>query len=194
MTDEAAIEAVIRNWGFWRDQGRWDDLLTTFHPEGTIDVTWFRGRFVDFVDASREMRKTRRGSKHEIGASMITVRGNRAIAETNVRILGRREIHGVLCDTTALGRFLDFLERRDRWAIVRRAAIYEKDRIDPVMPGTTIPFDRARLDALPAPYRFLGYSLSQGGFPVADDLPTDDSPALERLMADGQAWLAGRKA
>ncbi len=39
------------------------------------------------------------------------------------------------------------------------------------------------------PYRFLGYSLALGGFPVSDDLPTDDSPALEHLLRDGETWL-----
>jgi hypothetical protein len=191
MDDRGEIEQVIRNWGFWRDQGAWDRLAGTFHPEGTIEVTWFRGRFVDFIDASREMRRTRRGSKHEIGASRIEIRGRRAVTETNVRILGRRELHGVECDTTAWSRFHDFFEKRERWAICRRVAVYEKDRVDPVVPGTVVPFDATRLAQMPKAYRFLGYSLSLGGFNVAGDLPTDDSPALERLLRDGEAWLTG---
>jgi SnoaL-like domain len=189
MNDKQEIAELIQNWGFWRDQGQWEDLATTFHPEGTIQVTWFNGRFTDFIAASREMRKTRRGSKHEIGGSRIEVRGNRAIAETNVRIMGRRELHGVECDSTAWSRFYDLLEKRERWAICRRVALYEKDRIDPVVPGTTIPFDIARLASMPKAYRFLGYSLALGGFPVSDDLPTEDSPALERLLRDGATWL-----
>ncbi len=189
MNDKEQIAELIRHWGFWRDQGQWDKLATTFHPQGTIHVTWFKGTFTDFIAASKEMRKTRRGSKHEIGGSRIEVRGNRALAETNVRIMGRRELHGVECDSTAWSRFYDFLEKRERWAICRRVALYEKDRIDPVVPGTTIPFDTARLASMPKAYRFLGYSLALGGFPVSDDLPTDDSPALEQLLGDGETWL-----
>lgn len=191
MHDKQEIAELIQNWGFWRDQGAWERLRTTFHPEGTIQVTWFHGRFADFVEASREMRKTRRGSKHEIGGSRIEVRGHRAVAQTNVRILGRRTLHGVECDTTAWSRFYDLLEKRGRWAIFRRVAIYEKDRIDPVMPGTAIAFDKAQLAAMPAAYRYLGYSLAIGGFPVSHDLPTDDSPALEALLRDGESWLKG---
>jgi len=191
MNDRQHIAEVIQRWGFWRDGGQWEKLATTFHPEGTIHVTWFNGRFTDFIDASREMRKTRRGSKHEIGGSRIEVRGNRALAETNVRILGRRELHGVECDSTAWSRFYDFLEKRGRWAICRRVAVYEKDRMDPVVPGIAIPFDQARLASMPKAYRFLGYSLALGGFPVSNDLPTDDSPALEQLLRDGEIWLKG---
>ena len=74
MNDRQHIAEVIQRWGFWRDGGQWEKLATTFHPEGTIHVTWFNGRFTDFIEASREMRKTRRGSKHEIGGSRIEVR------------------------------------------------------------------------------------------------------------------------
>lgn len=194
MNDRQVIAELIQNWAFWRDEGDWERLRTTFHPEGTIAVTWFSGRFSDFIEASREMRKTRRGSKHEIGASRIEVRGGRAVAETNVHILGRRTLHGVECDTTAWSRFYDLLEKREHWAIVRRVAIYEKDRIDPVVPGTLIPLDAARLAGMPKAYRFLGYSLALGGFPVSSDLPTDDSPALAELRSDGESWLRGETA
>jgi hypothetical protein len=191
MNDKAEVAEVIQSWGFWRDQGVWEKLATTFHPEGTIRVTWFNGRFADFIAASKEMRKMRRGAKHDIGGSRIELRGHRAFAETIVKIMGRRELHGVECDSIAWSRFYDFFEKRDRWAICRRVAVYEKDRIDPVVPGTAIPFDEARLAGMPKAYRFLGYSLALGGFPVSNDLPTDDSPALEQLLRDGEIWLKG---
>jgi hypothetical protein len=57
-----------------------------------------------------------------------------------------------------------------------------------------VPFDAARLAGLPKAYRFLGYSLAAGGFPVSNDLPTDDSPALEQLLLDAEAWLKGEEA
>lgn len=191
MSDKQEIAEVIHNWGFWRDQAAWDKLATTFHPGSTIHVSWFHGDFADFINASREMRKTRRGGKHDIGGSRIEVRGGRAFAETNVKIMGRRALHGVECDSIAWGRFLDFFEKRERWAICRREAVYEKDRIDPVVPGSAIPFEADRLARMPAAYRFLGYSLSIGGFPVADDLPTDESPALEKLLRESENWLNG---
>lgn len=191
MSDKQQIAEIIQNWGFWRDQGRWEQLATTFHPEGTIEVTWFKGRFPDFIAASREMRKGRTGSKHEIGASRIDVHGHRAVAETNVHIMGRRALHGVVCDLTAWGRFFDFFEQRDRWAIVRRVAIYERDRVDPVVPGATVPFDDALLSSMPEAYRYLGYSLAIGSYKVSMDLPVDDGPALEQLHRDAAIWLKG---
>ena len=42
---------VIQAWAVYRDQRLWPQLLETFDPEGTIAVTWFKGRFADFVEA-----------------------------------------------------------------------------------------------------------------------------------------------
>jgi len=47
----------------------------------------------------------------------------------------RAPLDGVMVDVACIGRFYDFMEKRDgRWAIVRRQPIYEKDRLDPVDP------------------------------------------------------------
>ena len=62
--------------------------------------------------------------------------GERALAETNIVILVRQKIGGVLADMTSYARFLDRLERSSgAWLIVERTAIYERDRLDV---GTTL--------------------------------------------------------
>ena len=183
----------MHNWGFWRDQARWDELRTAFHPEGTINVTWFHGLFTDFVAASIEMRKRRTGSKHWIGGSLIRLEGDRALSETNVMIMGRSVVHDIEVDTVAYGRFFDLVERRAGvWRILRREAIYEKDRVDPVVAGTRVPFDANKLAGFPPPYRHLAYSLSSQGFTVSPDLPTNDSAPLQKVYAQGEAWIAGK--
>ncbi len=198
MTDSESrqhISELMHNWGFWRDQARWDELRTAFHPEGTINVTWFNGLFTDFVAASIEMRKRRTGSKHWIGGSLIRLEGDRALSETNVMIMGRSVVHDIEVDTVAYGRFYDFVERREgRWRILRREAIYEKDRVDPVVAGTVVPFDAKKLASFPPPYRHLAYSLSSQGFTVSPDLPTNDSASLARVYAQGEAWITGKSA
>jgi hypothetical protein len=191
--DRQAISELMHNWGFWRDQARWDELRTAFHAEGTINVTWFNGRFSDFVAASIEMRKRRTGSKHWIGGSLIRLEGDRALSETNVMIMGRSVVHEIEVDTVAYGRFFDFVERREgQWRILRREAIYEKDRVDPVAAGTVVPFDAKKLASFPPAYRHLAYSLSSQGFTVSPDLPTNDSASLARVQAEGAAWITGK--
>lgn len=190
MLDKHEIVELIQNWGFWRDQGDWSRLRKTFHPEGTITVTWFSGLFSEFIRRSMEMRKTRSRSKHGVGGSTVGIAGDRATAETNVTITNRFVLKGVPVDSTAWGRFYDLLEKRDgAWGIVKRVAIYEKDRFDPLEPGTPLPVTSAELRAFPEPYCHLAFSLVQGGFPVAADLPTPGSESLARLYAEGEAWL-----
>ena len=193
LLDKEEIRELLQNWGFWRDQGNWEKLKTTFHPEGTMSVTWFSGRFDTFIRGSMEMRKTRSRSKHAILGSMIRLGGEpvtRAVSETNVLIAGRSVLDGVELDSTAWARFYDQLEKRDGvWRILKRVAIYEKDRFDPLVPGTPLPFTSKDLEALPEPYSRLGYALTKGGFPVSSDLPVNGSPQLEKLYAEGDAWL-----
>ena len=139
IADKMACAEVIQAWGFARDQGRWDDLAAIFHPGGEIAVSWFRGPYPEFV--AHCQRNFGRGSeaKHLLWPARVAVNGARATAETNVAILVRQTIEGVAVDLTSNGRFLDRLERRDGvWRIVERAALYEKDRLDPVEPSADV--------------------------------------------------------
>src|SRR5437773_2073916 len=120
--DTLACAELIQAWGLYRDQCRWDELLATFHPDGEIAVSWFRGPFREFVEHCK------RGgpSKHLISPSVVRVAGERAVAETNIVILVRQTIEGIAVDMTSRARFLDRLERRQgTWRILERAAIYE---------------------------------------------------------------------
>jgi hypothetical protein len=101
-------------------------------------------------------------------------------------------VDGVIADVVCTGRFYDFFEKRDgRWAIVRRQPIYEKDRIDPVDPSATLVLEKEQLARFPEGYRHLGYLQSKNGFAVKLDLPGLRGPAVEKVYAEGKAWLAG---
>ena len=87
---------------------RWPELLSTFHPDGEIAVSWFRGPFAEFVEHCK------RGgpSKHLIMAPLVQVNGDRATAETTIVIIVRQSIENLPVDMTSRARFLDRLERR----------------------------------------------------------------------------------
>ena len=80
-----------------------------------------------------------------------------------------------------------------RWAIVRRRLAYEKDRIDAVDPSAALKLDADLLSRFPEGYRHLAYLQSKNGFKVKTDLPGLRGPAVERMYADGKAWLAGSR-
>jgi hypothetical protein len=130
---------------------------------------------------------------HFLGGSSIDVAGVRAIAQTKMTISQRVAVDGVVCDVVCTGRFYDFFERRgDVWAIVLRQPIYEKDRLDPVDPASTLTLDAALLDQFPEGYRHLAYAQTKIGFTVKRDMPTLKGAMVERLYASGATWLAGK--
>jgi hypothetical protein len=72
---------------------------------------------------------------HFLGGSTVEVEGARADRPDEDDDLAAASVDGVLCDVVCTGRFYDFFERRgERWAIVLRQPIYEKDRLDPSIP------------------------------------------------------------
>ena len=94
----------------------------------------------------------------------------------------RAEVDGVACDVLCTGRFYDFFEKRDeRWAIVLRQPIYEKDRIDPIDPGTALKLDVALLAQFPEGYRHLAYAQTRIGFTIKRDMPMLKGAEVERL-------------
>ncbi len=190
--DRAAIRALIENWALWRDAGDWERFATVWHEDGWMTATWFQGPARAFIDVSREGFNAGVSILHFLGGFTCDVAGLRAIAQTKMTINQRATVDGVLVDVVCTGRFYDFLEKRgDRWGLVRRQPIYEKDRIDPVDPAATLALDRAHLATFPEGYRHLGYLQSRIGFPVKPNLPGLRGEAVERLYAEGAAWLAG---
>jgi hypothetical protein len=191
--DKLACAELVQAWGFARDQGRWDDLAAIFHPGGEIAVSWFRGPYPEFVAHCR--RNWGRGSvaKHLLWPARVAVNGGRATAETSVAILVRQTIEGVEVDLTSQGRFLDRIEKRDGvWRMVERAALYEKDRLDPVEPSAAFDAMMAKSDAAkyPAPYRYMAYRVHASGRTLAEPVHHDGRAETEALKARYAEWLA----
>jgi len=145
MIERMRIREVVENWVVWRDAGDWERFRTVWHPDGRMMATWIQGPAERFIEVSREGWNKEVSILHFIGGSSIDVAGARAIAQTKMTISQRAVVEGVECDVVCTGRFYDFFEKRDeRWAIVLRQPIYEKDRIDPVDPGAKLALDAAR--------------------------------------------------
>lgn len=193
--DHVEITNLILAWGLFRDQGRWSELSECFHPEGTIRVSWFAGEYSDFISRSKQMKaKSRALSKHLIWSPALWIQGDRAIGETSVAITGRAEVGGVPVDTVAQARFLDRIERRqERWRILERIAIYEKDRIEPVdhSPAFAQMMQETDFSAYPAPCRFLGARLAAAGVALIHPIIAHGSAEEAALMSAAHGWLGG---
>jgi hypothetical protein len=186
-----AIQEVVNDWVIWSDSGDWERFATVWHDDAWMTATWFQGPAVEFQRARRSGFERGVSIIHFLGATSIELAGTRAIAQTKMTINQRAAVDGVPVDAVCTGRFYDFFERRDRWAIVRRQPIYEKDRIDPVEPGTKLTLDRDLLARFPEGYRHLGYLQTKAGFDVKLGLPGLRGAEVERLYREGAAWLRG---
>jgi hypothetical protein len=187
--DKLAIIEVIQNWAIWRDTGDWVNLRSTFHRDGTMTATWFSGTADDFVAGAKAGWSKGSKSAHFIGGTAVRVNGHKAIAETRIILMVRDTLDGEEVDVTCYGRFYDRFVKDGTWVILRRGVIYEKDRIDPVRPGTKLILDEALLKRFPEGYRHVAYVQSKRGLQVATDRPTPRSPELERLYREANEWL-----
>ena len=194
MEDRQAIRELLENWVIWRDAGDWERFATVWHEDGFMMATWFQGPAREFIRVSREAFE--QGASiilHFLGGTIIDLAGPRAIAQTKMTIAQRGQLDGVLCDVVCTGRFYDFLERReDRWGIVLRQPIHEKDRLDPVDPAATLALSAQRLLSYPEGYRHLAYIQCELGFEVKLDMPGLIGPAVRHLYRRGEDWLHGR--
>jgi len=193
LLDRLAIRDLVENWAVWRDAGDWERFVTVWHEEGWMSATWFQGPARDFIRVSQEGFAKGVRILHFLGGTSIDLSGERAIAQTKMTISQRALVHDVLCDVVCTGRFYDFLEKRqDKWGIVCRQPIYEKDRIDPVDPAATLRLDQTALAALPEGYRHLAYMQELIGYKVKRDMPGLVGTEVEKLYGEGRDWLAGK--
>lgn len=195
--DRQACGDVIMRWGLYRDQGRWDELLGTFHPGALIHISWFTGPATDFVAESRKTfdpTRTRMVLKHLIWPSTVEVKDDRAVAETSAAIVVRARFDDFYVDNTSYARFHDRMAKSDGvWRIVERTGIYEFDRYDAVdSPEKLAAYLRADdFSTVPAAYRYIGHRIRQMGRTLAPNVHVDGSEETEKLYATGRAWLEG---
>lgn len=194
LQDQLAISMLMQRWALARDTGDWEGLRATAHPGAAMTTTWFDGGFDAFIEACRVSWGKGSRSQHFLGGTIAQIEGPRALAQTRMSINVRSRLDGVEVDAVCLGRFFDRVEKRDgAWRIARRSVIYEKDRIDPVDPRAKIALDLEILGRFPDGYRHLAYLQTRNGSNVNPSLPTASGEALERLLEQARAWLAGGK-
>jgi hypothetical protein len=156
-------------------------------------ATWFQGSFEEFIAMNDAGWAKGVRILHFLGGSSIDVRGDRAVAQTKLTISQRAPVEGVICDVVCTGRFYDFFEyREDRWGLVLRQPVYEKDRLDPVDPSAKLELDKELLARFPEGYRHLAYLQTRIGYKVKPDMPGIEGEELVKLYARGAAWLEGK--
>ena len=186
--DRQQLNDLVNGW-IHRDLGEWAQLRDLFHPDGTIEITWFEGLASDFVDGSMRMGASDLRTKHLITLPRITfnAEGTKATLETNAVIIAENVKLNIGCECH--NRFFDLAEKRDGvWKLFHRQSIYDMGTF--TFPQGLVEIEPAVVARYPREYAPLAYLLEKSGFPLGRVFATRGSELETRMKTEGQRWLA----
>lgn len=186
--DRQQLNDLVNGW-IHRDLGEWAQLRDLFHPDGTIEITWFEGLASDFVDGSMRMGASDLRTKHLITLPRITFNadGNKATLETNAVIIAENVKLNIGCECH--NRFFDLAEKRDGvWKLFHRQSIYDMGTF--TFPQGWVDIALKDVVRYPREYAPLAYLLEKSGFPLGRVFATRGSELEAKMKAEGQRWLA----
>jgi hypothetical protein len=191
--DKLAVAEVVQTERAARDQGQWARMAACFHPDSVVSISWIETTGPAFVAASEQAFAAGVRHLHQMAPTLVTLNGDRALAETGCAILLGGRVGGVEVMVTSQARMHARIERRadGGWRIAGLRAVYFEDAMAARIPGEVPPLDRERLAGYRPSYRFLSYLLVESGKTPRPDLAGIDRPELVEAMLAGEAdWLA----
>ncbi len=190
--DVSAVTQLVLRERCGRDLGLWEQMRDCFHEDSRVCLSWIDASGPEFVRRSREMADRGVRASHRLGPILVTLAGERAIAQLGGIIDIPSTIHGIEVMLASHARFLFRAERRGgAWRLSAFDAIYHRDEITCAIPGQSVVIDPAELKAYRPSYRLLAYCLGLGGFPVRDDLAGIDRPELVAALTSSVYGWAG---
>lgn len=181
------LNDLINGW-MHRDLGEWAQLRDLFHPDGTIEITWFEGLGSDFVEGSMRMGASDLRTKHLIATPAVTFNatGSKAILETNAIIIAENVKLNIGCECH--NRFYDLAEKRDGvWRLFHRQSVYGMGTF--TFPMGPVAIDQSIVAKYPREYAALAYLLEQSGFPLGRVFATRGSELETTMKAEAKRWL-----
>jgi hypothetical protein len=196
LLDEYAVHRVRQVWALARDNGEWDTFRACFHPDATVRVLWYSGPVGPFIEQTIESAAKRtpgeKINRHWLGNYRVWLNGDRALLETNTMVMNRDRFKGHLFDYTIYLRLYDRLERRDgAWRILRMDAIYDKDRLDPVLSGSLPPdfFEGVATSGPDAAMGLTRWRLAMRGGQLPSGLPLGGTDSEKQVRDESETWL-----
>lgn len=179
-----------------RDAGDWKRLAQCFHPDAQVTTSWFSGSAREFAEQSKNMMEGHHPTdtqRHMISDPRVALKGHRAVCEYYVILYQGRTLDGYEFDFQTWSVTLDLFEKRDgAWRICKRSNIYEKDRMDPHIPGS-VPqsyFDQLDLSRYPAAIRYHCYRNERSSGHPPKNLILKGSPEEKAARNEAEEWLA----
>jgi hypothetical protein len=188
--DVSAVSQLVLRERLSRDLGLWEQMRNCFHEDSVVRISWINASGPEFVRRSKEMAERNVKASHRLGPILVTLAGDRAIAQ----FAGIIDIPFTLKDIEVMmsghSRFVLRAERRAHvWRLSGFDAIYLRDEITPLIPGQIVMVDPEAVKSFRPSYRLLSYCLASGGFPVRNDLAGIDRPDLvDALTSEIYSW------
>ena len=163
-----------------------------FHDDSVVRISWINASGPEFVRRSKEMAERNVQASHRLGPILVTLAGDRAIAQLVTIIDIPFKLEGIEVMLSSHTRLLLRAERREGvWRLSGFDPVYLRDEIAPVIPGQTVAIDPGALKAFRPSYRFLSYCFASVGYPVPNDLAGVDRPDLvDALVREIYGWAA----
>ena len=189
--DCGAIERLIQRERMARDMRQWVEMARCYRADSVVEVSWFKGSGIEFAERSGKAGERKVNTFHLMCPAVVTVNGDKALADTPCTIHGLTELDGVHVDIVSHAR-LSWRARRtdDVWLLSGMRACYLSDAIVPRDPTRLPVIDHDLYETLRPSYRSIAYAMAHHGSPVPDDLPGIDRPdAVAALRAGERQWL-----
>ena len=193
QADQNAIEGLIQRERTARDTGQWAEMADCYQSESYVEVSWFQGSGKDFAERSSKIAGGEVYTFHMMSPAVVTLGGDRALAETGCTVHGLTQLDGMDIDIVSCSRLLWRAQRAGSgWLIAGMRAYYLSDAIMPTDPTRVPKIHQEIFGGLRRSYRSIAYVMAQSGFPVRDDLAGIDQPdTVVSLRAQEQQWLRG---
>jgi hypothetical protein len=188
--DVSAVQQLIVRERLSRDLGLWEQMRDCFHEDSVVRLSWIDASGPEFVRRSKEMAARNVKATHRLGPILVTLAGDRAIAQLGAAIDIPSKVRGIAVTFSSYARFLFRAERRAQvWRLSGFDVVYQRDEITPVVPGQVVTIEPSELKIFRPSYALLSFCLMSGGMPVRNDLAGVDRPDLvEALTVEIYAW------
>ena len=189
--DRLAIADLIYRERWARDNHMWEEMVASYHPDSLVEISWFKGTGAKFVELSRGAVREGTINFHVMSPAIVTVNGDRAIAETPATLRNFFQVDGVDGSIEAFVKLLwRALRTETGWLIAGLRVIYVRDLLHACNPAKPPHFDQDRLDQFRLSYRYMSYHLTRLGLNPRDDLPGEDRPETVRELRGAETqWL-----
>ncbi len=190
--DVSAISQLVLRERSSRDLGLWEQMHDCYHDNSVVRLSWINASGPEFVRRSKDMAARNVKATHRLGPILVTLAGDRAIAQLAAIIDIPSKVRGVAVIMSSHARLLFRAERRDRvWRLFGFDVIYQRDEINPIIPGQVVTIEPQELKNFRPSYHLLAFCVMSGGFPVRNDLAGVDRPDLvEALTREVYEWAS----